>query len=93
MLPFPICNTNYMTSATNTTAVVTSNATGDKIVIRIGRKTIAQIKDSDAIVSNIDKAMKRAGWVRISGMMPTLVAAGAGEPTSKALTFSVAKTA
>jgi hypothetical protein len=80
-------------TSTNTTAVVTSNATGDKIIVKIGRKVVAQVKDSENIVANIDKAMKRAGWVRTTGMSPMLVSAGYGEPTRKALIFTAVKTA
>jgi hypothetical protein len=64
------------------TATAQSTNNGATIAISINGAIIATIKDTPNIVANIDKAIKRAGFIRTTGMRPA---------ADKALTFSVAQ--
>ena len=66
------------------TATAQSTNNGAIIAISINGAIIATIKDTPNIVANIDKAIKRAGFIRTTGMRPA---------ADKALTFSVAQPA
>jgi hypothetical protein len=66
------------------TATAQSTNNGATIAISINGAIIATIKDTPNIVANIDKAIKRAGFIRTTGMRPA---------ADKALTFSVAQPA
>jgi len=69
---------------TNTTATAHSTNNGAAVAITIGGAVVATVKDTPNIVANIDKAIKRAGFIRTTGMRPA---------ADKVLTFSVAQPA